>query len=92
MKSNGSRTHTPSAEGCPFGGAGDVPVIGVWNADGQDEIGVYRPIEGRFYLDLDGSRTWGPEDLMTEPLATAADVPGSGDWTPTTGTSSACRY
>jgi hypothetical protein len=70
LRSNGSLTQFAATERCPFGTAGDVPVIGVWNAGGQDEVGVYRPSEGRFYLDLDDSRTWVSEDLMTEPLAT----------------------
>ncbi|MEQ1786853.1 MAG: peptidase M23, partial [Acidimicrobiales bacterium] len=34
-----------------FGGEpGDVPVVGDWNGDGRDGIGLYRPSVGTWYL------------------------------------------
>ncbi len=43
----------------PFGNPadGDIPVVGDWNGDGRDEVGVYRPGVG-WRLDRDGSRSW----------------------------------
>jgi len=34
-----------------FGKNGDIPIIGDWINDGKDHVGIYRPIEGRFYFD-----------------------------------------
>ena len=37
----------------------DLPVIGDWNGDGTDEIGVWHPgPTARFFLDLNGNYTW----------------------------------
>jgi hypothetical protein len=54
----------------------DLPVRGDWNGDGQDELGVYRPSEGRFYLDLDGGGAWIQTDIFGSP----DDRPVAGDW------------
>jgi hypothetical protein len=42
-----------------FGAAGDVPLIGEWDLDGRDEIGVYRA--GRWLLR--NTLTAGPPSL-----------------------------
>jgi hypothetical protein len=34
-----------------FGLPGDVPVVGDWNGNGSDAIGVYRPSTGEWILD-----------------------------------------
>lgn len=39
-----------------FGIAGDVPVVGDWNGNGADNIGVYRA--GSWYLDYSGTGAW----------------------------------
>jgi len=41
-----------------FGQRDDVPVVGDWNGDGRDEIGVYRPLTGEFLLDRNGDRVF----------------------------------
>ncbi len=65
----------------PFGVSTDRPVIGDWNGDGADDIGVWRPSTGRFYLDMDGSRTWTPGvDLISDPFGIPSDLPVAGDW------------
>ncbi len=47
----------------------------------SDEIGVWRPSTGRFYLDADGSLTWGEDtDIATEPFGMVGDLPTIGDW------------
>ena len=63
-----------------LGSAEDLPVIGDWNADGADEIGVYRPSSREFYLDLDGSGSWTSDDIQTAPFGNAGDKPVSGAW------------
>jgi hypothetical protein len=64
-----------------YGIATDRPVAGDWNGDGTDEIGVWRPSTGRFYLDIDGSRTWTPGvDAVTDPFGIPTDRPVAGDW------------
>ena len=80
---DGSRTWTPGIDviTASFGVATDFPVAGDWNGDGSDEIGVWRPITGRFYLDVDGSLTWtSGVDVITDPFGSATDLPVAGSW------------
>jgi hypothetical protein len=58
-----------------YGAAGDVPVVGDWNGDGIDTIGVFR--NGNFYLR--NSNTNGAPDLMFA-YGAASDVPVVGTW------------
>ena len=37
-----------------FGVSGDIPVVGDWDGDGRDNLGVFRPQQGKWYFDLDG--------------------------------------
>ena len=60
-----------------LGQAGDLPVVGDWNGDGVDDLGVYRA--GTFYLDSDGDGTLGPEDAVI-PKGGPGDLPVVGDW------------
>jgi hypothetical protein len=39
----------------PFGDQGDLPVIGDWAGTGSPRIGVFRPANGKWYLDLNGN-------------------------------------
>lgn len=42
----------------PFGGvSADIPVVGDWNGAGVSKIGIFR--QGFWFLDRDGSGTWG---------------------------------
>ncbi len=62
-----------------FGATNDKPVIGDWNHDGFDDIGVFR--RGRFYLDANGNRKW--DGYAVDTLAVfgaASDLPIAGDW------------
>ncbi len=64
-----------------FGIPTDRPVAGDWNGDGTDEIGMWRPSTGRFYLDMDGSSTWSlGVDAITDPFGIPTDYPVAGDW------------
>lgn len=53
-------------------------MIGDWNADGVDDIGVWRA--SKFYLDLNGNRTWnsGADGLFS--FGSPTDTPIIGDW------------
>ena len=60
-----------------FGQAGDMPVVGDFNGDGVDDIGVYRG--GQWIVDIDGNRQIDAKDKVFE-LGGAGDKPVVGDW------------
>jgi hypothetical protein len=74
----------------PFLKSDDLPVVGRWTAGTTtDYIGIYRPSEGKWRLDLNGNGKWDScnADGCLEPfLGTADQVPVVGDWTGTTTT------
>ncbi|MCA9092272.1 MAG: hypothetical protein KDA68_02200 [Planctomycetaceae bacterium] len=62
-----------------FGIAGDKPVVGDWNGDGFDSIGVVR--NANWYLDLNGNGVW--NGAVTDGLysfGAVSDTPIVGDW------------
>ena len=63
-----------------FGEPDDLPVIGDWDGDGDDNIGLYRPdsTTGVFYLDIDNDG--GIADIVTPEYGDLGDVPIAGDW------------
>jgi hypothetical protein len=65
-----------------FGQAGDVPVVGDWNGDGKDDIGVFRALPdgaGEFILDTneDGALDAGDTTFV---FGAAGDRIVVGDW------------
>ncbi|WP_425400228.1 SdrD B-like domain-containing protein [Aeoliella sp.] len=60
-----------------FGHPRGIPVVGDWDGDGIDEVGVF--IDGKWYLDLNGNGRWDSGDIMAE-LGTSSDFPTTGDW------------
>ncbi|HJS17497.1 MAG TPA: hypothetical protein VJ785_02025 [Anaerolineales bacterium] len=58
-----------------YGIPGDKPVVGDWDGDGDDTIGVYR--NGSFYLR--NSNTIGFADMVF-PFGSPGDQPIAGDW------------
>jgi hypothetical protein len=64
-----------------FGNTGDIPIIGNWDGVGADDIGVYRPGNGRFYRY--GSASAGVA------FGNIGDVPITGNWFVTSASSDA---
>ena len=73
-------TATGTDQRLGFGNVGDTPLVGDWNGDGLDEIGVRRS-SGGVYRDLNGNGTWdgAGSDGLTY-FGRASDAPVSGDW------------
>ena len=60
---------------------GDIPLVGDWNASGTSKVGAFRPSNGTFYLDYNGSGTW--EGCATDrclSIGMNGDIPLVGDW------------
>jgi len=60
-----------------FGASGFTPVIGDWNGDGRDKIGVYK--DGAWYLDYLGEGTW-TTNTKAYGFGAAGYTPVIGDW------------
>lgn len=66
-----------------FGLSTDRAVIGDWNGDGTDDIGVWRPSTRQFILDTNGNRRLDSSangDIRTTAFGLATDYPVIGDW------------
>jgi hypothetical protein len=65
----------------PIGLNGDKPFVGDWNGTGSSKVGTFRPNDGTFYLDYNGSGTWdgcGIDRCLR--IGLSGDVPLVGDW------------
>lgn len=74
----GGDTLTPA-----FGLETDLPVIGDWDGDGTDDVGVWRPSTRRFMLDGNGNGRWDGAaggDILTSAFGVENDLPVTGDW------------
>ncbi|MBQ7814189.1 MAG: hypothetical protein IJ387_06825, partial [Thermoguttaceae bacterium] len=60
-----------------FGAEDAKPIVGDWNGDGADCVGIF--VDGRWFLDRNGDGVWDSEDLWAE-LGSRSDQPVSGDW------------
>jgi hypothetical protein len=87
--------NTPPDKTVAFGLAGDIPVAGDWEGTGVVRIGVYRPSNATWYLDMNNNGRWDPGvDLAftfgipsatctpntAADLAACGDIPIAGDW------------
>jgi hypothetical protein len=59
------------------GSAGDRPVVGDWNGDGIDTVGVYRPSNGAYYL-RNSNSAGAPFTVFG--FGNTEDLPIAGDW------------
>jgi len=60
----------------------DYPIVGDWNGDGRDKVGIFR--NGYWYLDKNGNGNWDgcDVDICLGPFAgEPEDIPIIGDWT-----------
>jgi hypothetical protein len=67
----------------PFGEDTDLPMVGKWASTDFDQIGVFRPTTGYWYLDGDGSGKF--DNCRIDQCARLAvynsgDLPVAGDW------------
>ena len=66
----------------PFGLSTDLPIIGDWDGDGSDEIGVFHPEDRCYYLNLNCNGIWDgePTDLKLGPFGKKTDIGVIGNW------------
>ena len=57
----------------------DIPVVGDWNGDGKDDIGIFRPSNRLWSLDSNGNSKWDVSD-KTMRWGLSGDIPVVGDW------------
>jgi PKD repeat protein len=62
-----------------WGLPGDIQVIGDWNGDGKDDIGIFRPSSGIWSLDSNGNFAWEGSDVSLS-WGLPNDIPIVGDW------------
>ncbi|GEM_PF-3235543 len=71
-------------DGClgQFGAPIDLPISGDWSGNGVPKMGVFRPADGRWYLDLNGNSSWDGcgTDGCFGPFGAPVDRPVIGDW------------
>ena len=66
----------------PFGTLGDIAVVGDWDGTGKVRIGVYRPSNSVWYLDISGDGIWQDciIDACVGPFGQKGDLPVVGKW------------
>jgi hypothetical protein len=62
-----------------YGSLGDRPVVGDWDGNGRDSVGVYRASIKYFYLRNTLSGGFADVSILV-PFAAAGDIPLAGDW------------
>ena len=62
-----------------WGLPGDIQVIGDWNGDGKDDIGIFRPGSGIWSLDSNGNYAWEVSDRSLS-WGLPGDIQVIGDW------------
>jgi PKD repeat protein len=62
-----------------WGISGDIQVIGDWNANGKDDIGIFRQSSGIWSLDSNGNSKWDVTDKSLS-WGLTGDIPVVGDW------------
>ena len=80
LDSDGDGRLTDADRRVELGAAGDTPVVGDFDGDGVDELGVYR--DGEWLVDADGDGEFDATDeaLASDAIAGRIGVPIPGDW------------
>jgi len=62
--------------------ATELPVVGDWSGSGREEIGLFLPSKGLWYLDRNGNGHWDGRltDKRLGPFGAKGDLPVVGDW------------
>jgi len=66
-----------------FGERTDIPIAGKWSSKGYDRIGVFRPSDERWYLDVNGNGSWNScnkDRCASLSVYRDGDLPVTGDW------------
>ena len=79
LDSNGNYIQEVSDKSISWGLPNDVPVVGDWNGDGKNGIGIFRPGSGLWSLDSNENFAWEPSDVSLS-WGLPNDVPVVGDW------------
>jgi hypothetical protein len=72
-----------SVDACDiYGDSNELPVVGDWSGSGSEEIGVFLPRYGKWYLDLNGNGKWDGKgvDKLLGRFGRSGDRPVVGDW------------
>jgi hypothetical protein len=64
-----------------FGSPGDLPIVGDWDNDGYDTMGLYRPTNGVYYLSNDLSGLADADYAITYGVPNSSILPFAGAWT-----------
>lgn len=78
LHTTSGNSYSPGDEVIHFGLSSDIPVIGDWNSDGTDKVGVFR--DGVFVLDTQGLRQYVPGSSSVFTFGSAGDTPIAADW------------
>jgi hypothetical protein len=63
-----------------FGLNGDIPIVGDWNGDGIDTIGIYRPSTNEWILTNGSTNNTSPPEDIHIVFGQNGDLPIAGDW------------
>jgi Divergent InlB B-repeat domain len=66
-----------------FGQGTDIPIAGKWSSTGYDRIGVFRPSNERWYLDVNGNgslNSCSKDRCASLSVYREGDLPVTGDW------------
>jgi uncharacterized protein YkwD len=81
VDSNGDHKFTKRDTTITIGNGGDQAVLGDWNGDGRDDIGVWHNENGMFQLDTNGDRLLNGADAMFSfGTSQPGDIAIVGDW------------
>ena len=65
-----------------FGTVGELPVVGDWNGTGTEEIGLFLPRYGKWFLDVNGNGSWNGcrREKCLGSFGIKGDLPVVGNW------------